>query len=62
MFWMKQQTITLSDDFSLDFFEIGSIGSGGRTFKRGSSGTSRDLPERDDTCFADGSACDSSIK
>lgn len=56
-------TLTLSDDFSFDFFETGSIGSGGRTFKRGSSGTSeRDLPERDGICFDDISACCSSIK
>lgn len=56
------QSTTLSDDdFSFDFFDTGSIGSiGGRTFNRGSSGTSeRDLPERDDLCFVDISACDS---
>lgn len=63
---MKENTlarVTLSDDFSFDFFATGSIGSGGRTFKRGSSGTSeRDLPERDGICFADISVCESSIK
>lgn len=54
--------VTLSDDFSFDFLETGSTGSGGRTFKRGSSGTSeRDRPERDGICLVDISARESSI-